>query len=205
MGGFNSGRHGGKRTTDDMHPLDIRKIKRSGCLKPWQSFAWQWSSNGTVVASIHISVLEDSVNLNYRTRDRGEDWQDMDYRVRIEHTACHYGGLRAWWVCPAVGCGRRVAVLYGGKVYACRHCHKLNYQSTRETPDDQATRRADKIRKRLGWEAGILNGNGSKPKGMQWTTFDRMERQHDADVNAALLGLTARLGIMNDRLVRIRV
>jgi hypothetical protein len=205
MGGYNSGRHGGKRTTDDMHPLDIRKINRAGCLKPWQSFGWQWSSNGKVVASINIRVLDDSVNLNYRTRDRGGEWQDMDYRVRIERTACHYGGQRVWWVCPAVGCGRRVAVLYGGKVYACRHCHKLNYQSTRETPDDQATRRADKIRKRLGWEAGILNGNGIKPKGMHWTTFDRMERQHDAHVNAALAGMAERLGIMNDRLSRIRV
>ena len=29
MGGYNSGRHGGKRTTDDMHPLDIRKINRA--------------------------------------------------------------------------------------------------------------------------------------------------------------------------------
>ena len=29
-------------------------------------------------------------------------------------------------------------------------------------------RRADNIRKRLGWEAGILNENGGKPKGMRW-------------------------------------
>jgi hypothetical protein len=26
MGGFNSGRHGGKRTTGDMHELDIRRL-----------------------------------------------------------------------------------------------------------------------------------------------------------------------------------
>jgi len=40
---------------------------------------------------------------------------------------------------------------------------------------------------------------------LSFDTADRMERQHDADVNAALLGMTARLGIMNDRLGRIRV
>jgi len=34
MGGYNSGRHGGKRTTNDMHVLDIRKIARAGLLKP---------------------------------------------------------------------------------------------------------------------------------------------------------------------------
>jgi hypothetical protein len=193
MGGYNSGRHGGKRTTDDMHRLDIRRIHRADCLKPGCSFNWQWSSNGHVVASILIRVLDESAILTYRARDPGGEWQDMDYRVRIEHTACHYGGQRAWWVCPAVGCGRRVAVLYGGKVYACMQCHRLNYQSTREAPDDQAIRRADKIRKRLGWEAGILNGNGDKPKGMHWTTFEQMERQHDAHVNDALAGMVARL------------
>lgn len=30
MGGYSSGRHGGKRTTNDMHVLDIRKIARAG-------------------------------------------------------------------------------------------------------------------------------------------------------------------------------
>ena len=34
MGGFNSGRHGGKRTTADMRALDVRKIQRDGLLTP---------------------------------------------------------------------------------------------------------------------------------------------------------------------------
>ncbi|MBS1177027.1 MAG: uncharacterized protein H6R06_1439 [Proteobacteria bacterium] len=33
---------------------------------------------------------------------------------------------------------------------------------------------------------GILNGNGWKPKGMHWRTFERLQASHDADVNAAL-------------------
>ena len=32
MGGYSSGRRGGKSTTDDMHVLDIRKIQRAGLL-----------------------------------------------------------------------------------------------------------------------------------------------------------------------------
>ncbi len=54
MGGSNSGRRDGKRTTGDMWALDIRGIERAGRLKPGQSFNWQWSRRGAVVASINI-------------------------------------------------------------------------------------------------------------------------------------------------------
>ena len=60
-----------------------------------------------------------------------------------------------------------MAVQYGGKVYACRHFHKLAYQTQREQAHDRAGSRSDTIRKRLGWDAGILNGNGNKPKGIR--------------------------------------
>ena len=52
------------------------------------------------------------------------------------------------------------------------------------------------IRKRLGWEAGILNGNGDKPKGMHWRTFDSLQAAHDAHVNQALAGIAARFGFL---------
>lgn len=204
MGGYNSGRRGGKRTTDDMHVLDIRHIQRAGRLTPGQLFSWQWSRRGEVVASINIRTEAGRVNLNYRTRSNGDEWQDMNYSVRLTWTSCNYGGKRAWWLCPAVGCGRRVAVLYGGKVYACRHCHKLAYQTQREQAHDRAGSRADTIRKRLGWDAGILNLPSGKPKGMHWQTFERLQAAHDAHVNQALAGMTAKLGIAMERLEGIR-
>ena len=94
-------------------------------------------------------------------------------------------------------CGRRVAILYGGKVYACRHCYRLAYRCQREASDDRATRQADKLRDRLGWEAGILNGNGCKPKGMHWRTFDRLETRHDALVNESLAGAFEKFGSLH--------
>ena len=204
MGGYNSGRHGGKRTTNDMHVLDIRHIQRAGRLKPGQSFNWQWSRRGEVIASINMRTDTDRVTLIYRTRNHGDEWQDMNYPVRLAWTGCNYGGQRAWWLCPAVGCGRRVAVLYGGKVYACRHCHKLAYSTQRQQADDRATSKADRIRKRLGWDAGILNGNGGKPKGMHWRTFVRLQAAHNAHVNQALAGMAAKLGVAMERLEGIR-
>jgi hypothetical protein len=200
MGGFGSGRQGGKTCTGDMLALDVRRLQRAGRLSPDQSFNWRWSRNGESIGHINIHTGTDRVTLIYRQRDRGGEWQAMNYPVRLTWTSCNYGGRRAWWLCPAVGCARRVAVLYGGKVYACRHCYRLAYKSQREAPDDRASRQADKLRDRLGWEAGILNGNGDKPKGMHWRTFERLQASHDFHVNAALAGMAAKFGMLRGRL-----
>ena len=161
----------------------------------------QWSINGEKVADINIRTETDRVILNYRSRSNGGEWQPMDYPVTLEWTPCNLGGRRAWFLCPARGCGRRVAILFGGSIFACRHCHKLAYQCQRETDDDRAMRRADTIRRRLGWEPGIANPEGDKPKGMHWHTFERMKAEHDAFTNASWAGVAERLGLMNPRLV----
>ena len=201
MGGFGSGRgQGGKNTTSDMHPLDIRRLHRAGMLTPGRIFSWQWSVCGREVASIQIRTEVDRVILDYRSRSNGGEWRPMEYPVYLEWTGCTLGGRRPWFLCPGQGCGRRVAVLYGGSVYACRHCHRLNYLCQRETDVDRAVRRADKIRARLKWQAGILNGNGWKPKGMHWTTFERLRAEHDVFVGASLAGMAKRLGLFGNRL-----
>ncbi len=200
MGGFGSGRHGGKQCTGDMLALDVRHLQRVGRLSPGQYFSWQWTRNGESAGNINVRTDHGRVTLIYRQRDRGGEWQDMNYPVRLSWTPCNFGGERAWWHCPAVGCGRRVAVLYGGKVYACRHCHRLAYKCQRETPDDRASRQADKLRDRLRWEAGILNGNGRKPKGMHWATFERLETLHDELVHRSLAGALARFGPLREML-----
>lgn len=139
-----------------------------------------------------LGLWSATVFLTYRTRDYGADeWKDMDYSVRVVWTDCALGGQRAWWQCPAVRCGRRVAVLYGGGIYACRHCHNLAYRTQREQAYDRASSRADRIRK-LGWEPGILNGS----KGMHWRTFERLHAAHEANVQQSLAGIAARFGLL---------
>jgi hypothetical protein len=200
MGGLGSGRHGGGRCTDDLFPLDVRKMYRYGLLtQQGQWFNWQWTCNGEVTGAIGMRVEADRVVLNYRNQNRdhnGGRWEPMRYAVAVDWTPCGFGGRRVWWRCPADGCGRRVAVLYGGRVFACRQCHRLDYRSQREASDGRAMRRANTLRRRLGWEPGILNGNGLKPKGMHWRTFERLQAAHNAHVNAALAGIVARLGLL---------
>ncbi|MDR0379986.1 MAG: hypothetical protein LBI62_08620 [Candidatus Accumulibacter sp.] len=197
MGGFGSGnRLGGKSTTSDRLALDIRKLHRDGLLIPGRAFGLHWSRKGEEVASIRIRTEADRVILNYRSRSNDGEWQAMEYPVYLEWTNCHLGGRRVWFRCPAQGCGRRVAILYGGPIFACRHCYRLVYACQRERHEDRTARRADAIRERLEWEPGILNGSGCKPKGMHWPTFWRLRAKHDEFKSLALAGMARRLGIM---------
>jgi hypothetical protein len=141
-----------------------------------------------------MQASEDAVTLRYRVADHfGEGW-DYAYPVRIEWTPCNYGGKRAWWICP--NCGRRVAVLWGGRKFACRYCHRLAYQSTRTAPGSECYSRANKVRARLGWNGGVASPTGNKPKGMHWTTYLRLLQQLNVHGNAA----SHQLDATNDRI-----
>ena len=193
MGGADSGRHGyrgAKDTTEDYRSIDVRRWKRDGLLTPYRSFGWQWLRSGKVVASIQVHTETNRVILNYRHQSKGEDWKDESYPVNLVWTTCHLGGKRPWFLCPAQGCGRRVAILYCGGIFACRQCYRLTYPSQRETRYYRAMHRADKIRDRLGWKPGILNDHGPKPRGMHWRTFERLKKEHDAFVQTSLDGMT---------------
>ena len=192
MGGFGSGRRSSKETVGQMRALDVRKMKREGCLQPGYSGQWTWSRGGEVLASIRFLVEQDAVRLMYKSRDRGGEWQEMDYRARLDWTPCTYGGARAWFLCPS--CGRRVALLYGGKVFACRHCHRLSYDCQREAPDDRASRQVDKLRERLKWVPGLLNGKEWKPKWMRWRTYHRLEGRYDEKMLRLLALMRRRFG-----------
>lgn len=202
MGGMNSGRRdqGGKDTTDDYRAIDVRRWQREGLLSAGQSFGWNWTRNGEKVASIQVRTEADRVTLIYRHRSGGGEWQDEQYPVLMAWTPCHYGGKRAWFLCPAAGCRRRVAILYGGGIFACRHCYRLAYGCQRESLDDRATRQADKIRNRLVWEPGILNEHGIKPKGMHLRTYHRLTIKHDAYVAISLNIMQQRMRMIEARL-----
>jgi hypothetical protein len=197
MGGIGSGswHYGAKDATDDYLAVDVRRWQRDGLLTPDRAFGCKWTRNGETVASIRVVAEADRVILIYRHQSGGGEWKDERYPVRLAWTPCRYGGARAWFVCPALGCGRRVAILYGGGIFACRHCYRLAYASQREGADDRALRRADTIRRRLGWKPGILNGLGNKPKGMHWRTFERLTSDHEAFAERSLAGMMQWLGM----------
>jgi hypothetical protein len=74
----------------------------------------------------------------------------------------------------------------------------LEYRSQRQQRHDRLRNRASKIRQFLGWEAGILNGYGGKPKWMHWATFERLVDGHDDFVNQSLAGVLNKFGRLPD-------
>src|SRR2546422_8746117 len=91
-----------------------------------------WSRNGEAAGSIGIRAEFDRVVLRYRHQRYGEDWKDEEYPVFLDRTRCNYGGERVWFLCPARGCSRRVAVVYGGSVFFCSALHQIAFAKRRE-------------------------------------------------------------------------
>jgi hypothetical protein len=196
MGGFGSGRYQhGKNTVDDYCRLDVRLLQRDGFLKPGRRFGWQWKYNNGSAAFINIQVDIDKITLSHKQRSTGDDWKYQAYPVWLDWTWCNYGNYRTWFLCPVKGCGRRVAILYAGAIFACRHCYKLTYPCQREATLDRRIRRTERIRRKLGWEPGILNPISDKPKGMHWHTFEKLSYQHNVSLMESLEKIREQLGL----------
>lgn len=198
MGGIGSGTHprwGTRNTVEDMQALRIGRLARDGWLRHGVTCSYSWTINGRPTGDIRVTAATGHVVLNYRCRENGGDWEQVSYPVQIDRTPCHFGGTRAWFLCPARGCGRRVGVLYGGAVFACRHCHRLAYPSENEIAHDRAVRRADKLRARLQWPPGIIEGSGwGKPKHMHNATFQSLVTEYEEREAMALGAMMHWLG-----------
>jgi hypothetical protein len=204
MGGFGSGKHWyytAKTTVNNHHAIDIREWRREGLLTPGTVFSTKWQRNGETSGAIEILSAEKCVILSYRYRQYGE-WKDINYSIPLDWTHCNFGNKRAWFRCPSGNCGRRVAILYGGALFACRHCHELAYPSQRENIGHRSIRKADKIRERLGWVPGIVNHDGLKPKGMHWRTFNQFCLMHNELVNLSLKELKEIINSLRSAIAR---
>ncbi len=205
MGGRGSGnwyRWGTKDTTGEHRRIDVRQWAREGWLVPG-SFVSTWQRDGKVTGSILVVVPAGAnppaeVVLIYAASSRGEPARDVRERVPLAWTPCHYGGRRPWFVCPGLGCGRRVALLYGAGVYFfCRHCYQLEYRSQREHECDRHRRRAQAIRRRLGGEPDIDRPFPPKPKGMHWRTYHRLRLEGRSEENAFEAAFWRRLAYLS--------
>lgn len=198
MGGIGSGRrwhYGAKNTTNDYRALDVRRWQRDGLLSPGRAFGWQWTRNGETVASIQVRTEAERVILSYRHQSSDGEWKSEEYPVRLDWTSCTYGGRRAWFLCPAQGCGRRVAILYGGTIFACRHCYRLAHESQSENAGDRALRKARRIRMNLGGSANMLLPFPYKPKGMHWRTYNQLRNKAASAHTRSLAELVERFNL----------
>jgi len=111
--------------------------------------------------------------------------------AHLAWTPCNFGGARPWFICPGVGCGRRVAILYRlepGQLL-CRHCCDLTYESQLVGELGRAELRVEKAEARLP-------PSGTRPKGMHHATFQKV-------IRAYLWALQEQEAVHQERLARL--
>lgn len=152
MGGFGSGRsywYTKKTTVEECRVLSIFRFNEEGLLEPgtWRSGSWVWTNTrtGERTSSLNYTLsLADMENpwlrLEYRFKKPRKGEEDgVSYRIDLQTTPCHFGGVRWWFTCPLSvsgrACQRRCGKLYlppGGTYYGCRECYDLTYTSSQE-------------------------------------------------------------------------
>lgn len=192
MGGFGSGnrQQGGRLTVGQCLQLDVEKLKTHGLFDNPAVWAWRWSTGSTVQVDTRNKGF---VTLQYSTAQE----EPREYNIRLEAIPQHLGGKRDWFICPSLRCNRRCKTVYlRGGYFLCRKCQRLGYLTEQASKSDYPHHQIEKIRARLGWAPGYLNGYERKPKGMHWKTYNRlisMHQMYELELNAQLASFLYRL------------
>ncbi len=135
MGGFGSGKWSNiltrRAAVEQCRVLSIKQLRLGGLFGYGSVTVDWWDVAGRVVASAVVRLDGDGVIV---------ECGSMEYKISIERMACRFGGVRYWFLCPAVKdgvyCGGRATKLFlppGGAVFGCRECYDLTYQSCQES------------------------------------------------------------------------
>lgn len=179
MGGYGSGRQGGRPTADASRRIDIAWMLRRGLARDGGEIAGTltWNCGGQPSGSISYRADMRSPDharlLLHYTRGEGEDREKVKQKVPLTFTEPHFGGRRWWMICPYRG--HRVGKLYlppFGDRFASRKAWRLGYHSQRIADRDKPFEALFRIQKKLGCEQGWGNWI-SRPKGMHHKTFER--------------------------------
>lgn len=205
MGGFGSGRYGGRPTADASFRIDLAWMMRTGRAKAGVDLrgTLSWTRGGEPSGSIGYSALmrepgEERLELSY-TRGSGDDRKDVEQTVRLCFTSPHYGGRRWWMICPFQHI--RVGKLYlppGGDRFASREAWRLGYRIQRVGKLDRASERLFRFQRKLGGDLG-LGAFPKRPKGMWYRTWERylaryweLEEAADAELAIGLVKIMGR-------------
>jgi hypothetical protein len=182
MGGYGSTRWRTERTRQETAPLlllDAATLRTMGAFTPTALATHEWTDwRGEPAGAIQTYTHADlrALTLIYRTRGRGEDWQERRERIWLEATPCPFGGERLWLTCPSCRSRRRVLYCADGW-FRCRACHDLAYSSTREDAHDRSLRRTRELQGKLGMNTADVFAIPEKPAGMHWETYSRIAIQ----------------------------
>ena len=204
MGGPGSGRwprRGTRTLTDEVAQIDARELQKKGFLVSGAKFTRRWRA-GCGGLRVCGHVQQDSLTMGIEYRSTGavpaRTWGIVD----VDRTRCHFGGERAWFVCPQPECGRRVAILYLNPEIACRKCLGLTYASQREDEYLRAWRRARKQLNRLGG-FHTLDLGLPRPRYMHHRIHRRLASAIDRDIEFSAIGTDHRIRVADVLMRRV--
>lgn len=159
---------------EDYNAINVSDFYKAGVFTHGYIGGWQW---GNGKSSISINTSEKQLTLSY-----GSNGKSFNYPIQIDSTPCNYGGVRYWFKCPR--CNGRVGKLYidGNLLFECRKCKKLNYATQQDNKLDSTRLVMYRIREKLKWQydsAWMQPWHRIKPKGMHYSTFDKLVARHD--------------------------
>jgi hypothetical protein len=99
-------------TCEASKALNAAEFARKGWLRPNLPGRSSWRRGDAPSWSISWYSHGDRLELSYTMTDWQGEKRDYRYAVPVERTPAGFGGVRTWWRCPNVRCGRRVEVLY---------------------------------------------------------------------------------------------
>ena len=169
MGGLGSGRScwRSKSFVEETRFISSKWVKAHLLTLQQQSLQVSWNQGQTSLGSARVSISNPGqlcVQYKYR-RSCESDWSAVCEFISIQLSACRYGGVRLWFICPK--CGKRIANIYVDTVVSCRNCLGLRYQCEYEDEMSRLQSKTRKIFDRIG-NACV------RPKGMHRKTYERL-------------------------------
>lgn len=190
MGGFFSGSwpRSARSTTAQFLSLDIRALPDVGLMDIARVHFSQAMDANVEIEVVAMSTVEYECRASIGTRTRsgfGDGPLEVERARWMANTSMflplaatrpYYGGVRLWFRCPRIGCGRRCTILYrasdtNARALACRCCYRLDYPTQRMSRAERLTTRATKQLSRL---EQVSEHQFVKPKRMRRTTFARI-------------------------------
>lgn len=205
MGGWGSGRRGGRPTADASLRIDLAWMLRTGHAKEgaviWGSLSW--TCRGQPSGSISYKALmdkpgEERLELSY-THGSGGERKPVQQTVRLCFTRPNYGGKRWWMLCPYRGL--RVGKLYlppNADRFASRQAWRLGYHIQRVARRDRVCERLFRLQSKLKSDQGV-GSFPRRPKGMWRRTYERhleryweLEEAADAEMEILMARIPGR-------------
>lgn len=196
MGGFGSGRQGGRATVEGCRSLklDVNRVTRAvraklrdvpeGAKLEAGPVVWTWTTQGEaspwarVLVLLRLDPWRGEARLVFDVDHYSRRTGPQDQVVQMETTPCRFGGRRWWWLCPATS--RRCSTLYlpnGGTRFLSRGpgAYRLAYASQRADAMRRSHARLARLHGKMGGDYAYADDPPPRrPKWMRRRTYDRL-------------------------------